>query len=93
MQIKKTQIKNILIQDLKQAEQIASQFTGGYSGSFSSAETFHKTLSETISRFENGDESAIDELWIWFAPTSHWDDFVGDSNLGNRIFEHLKQLK
>ena len=39
------------------------------------------------------DDSAIDELWIWFAPTSHWDDFVGEANLVNRIFEHLKQLK
>lgn len=93
MKINKLQIKKLLIQDLKQAEQIASQFTDGYSGSFSSAETFHKALSETISRFENGDDSAIDELWIWFAPTSHWDDFVRDSNLVNRIFEHLKQLK
>lgn len=93
MEIKKMQIKNILIQDLKQAQQIASHFTSGYSDSFSSAETFQQAFSETISRFENGDDSAIEDLWLWFTPTSCWDNFVGEANLGNRIFERLKELK
>lgn len=93
MNSNRTSIKRLLLLDLKIAEHELSQFSGGYSGKFDSAENFHKTLKRAITDFELGDESVINDLWNWFAPTCDWDDLVGDLNLGNRIFERLKELK
>ena len=82
-----------LISDLKKAERILSEYTGGYSGKHLSAEDFHKDLKERIERLEQGDESVIEDLWIWFAPTCRWDDFVGQIELGERIFQKLNRIK
>jgi hypothetical protein len=32
------------------------------------------------------------ELWGIFAPTSDWDDVIGDVSLGNKIFELIDKL-
>ena len=82
-----------LISDLKKAERIVSEYTGGYSGEHLSAEEFHKDLKERIERLEQGDESVIEDLWIWFAPTCQWDDFVGQIELGEKIFQKLNKIK
>jgi len=84
---------NNLISDLKKAEKILSEYSGGYSGEYWSAEEFHKDLVDRISKLENGDEAVIEELWTWFAPTCEWDDFVGDVNLGERIFQQLNKRR
>lgn len=84
-------MKNLLI-DLKQAEKIVSEYSGGYSGEHLSAEEFHKDLVDRINKLENGDMSVIEDLWIWFAPTCQWDDFVGDVELGEKIFRQLNRL-
>ena len=84
---------NSLISDLKQAEKILSEYSGGYSGEHFSAEEFHKDLVDRISKLENGDQSVIEDLWVWFAPTCQWDDFVGDIDLGERIFQQLSNIK
>ncbi len=82
-----------LIVDLKKAEKILSEYSGGYSGEHISAEEFHKDILDRIKRLENGDKSVIEDLWIWFAPTCQWDDFVGNIELGERIFQKLDKLK
>ena len=82
-----------IIKDLKKAKQILAEYSGGHSGKYLSAEEFYIDLSDRIAKLENGDESVIDDLWIWFAPTCQWDDFVGDVELGERIFQKLSQLK
>ena len=82
-----------LIADLKEAEKILSEYSGGYSGEHLSAEEFHKDILDRIKKLESGDESVIEDLWIWFAPTCQWDDFVGNIELGERIFKKLDKLK
>lgn len=82
-----------LISDLKKAGKILSEYLGGYSGEHLSAEEFHTDLIDRIKKLENGDESVIEDLWIWFAPTCQWDDFVGDIDLGERIFQRLNKIK
>lgn len=82
-----------ILKYLKQAESNLSNYSGGYSGEFLSAEEFHKKLSISISKLENGDDTVIEELWIWFAPTCAWDDFVGDIELGELIWNKLDKLK
>lgn len=84
---------NSLIADLKKAENILSEYSGGYSGEHLSAEEFHTDLVDRIKKLENGDESVIEDLWIWFAPTCQWDDFVGDIDLGEKIFLRLNKIK
>ena len=82
-----------LITNLKQAEKILSEYSGGYSGEHLSAEEFHKDLVDRINKLEGGDNTVIEDLWIWFAPTCQWDDFVGDVNLGEKIFRQLDKLQ
>jgi hypothetical protein len=94
IKIKKPNKKN-LIKLLDKAEKLVSEYSGGYSGIFLSAEEFHKALKLSIEQFKNGDNSKLDEFYIWFAPTSAWDDFVGSEgeNLANQIFEIVESLK
>ena len=82
-----------LISDLKRAEKILSEYSGGYSGEHLSAEEFHKDLVDRINKLENGDKSVIEDLWIWFAPTCQWDDFVGNAELGEKIFQKIEKIK
>ena len=85
--------RNSLIKDLKKSAEILSEFSGGYSGEHLSAEEFHQDLIDRIIKLENGDDSVLEDLWIWFAPTCQWDDFVGDVNLGERIYQKIIKLK
>lgn len=83
-----------LILLLERAEQMASQYSGGYSGSILSAEQFHSMLKQSIARLKAGEKSELHNLWLWFAPTCAWDDFIGSEgmNLGNDIFALLDKL-
>ena len=82
-----------LLSDLKKAEKILSGYSGGYSGEHLSAKEFHTDLADRIKKLENGDENVIEDLWVWFAPTCQWDDFVGDIDLGEKIFQQLDKIK
>ncbi len=82
-----------LITDLKKAERILSEYSGGYSGEHLSTEEFYTDLVDRIKKLVNGDESVIEDLWIWFAPTCQWDDFFGDIDLGETIFQQLDKIK
>ena len=82
-----------LIADLNKAEKILSTRSGGYSGEYLSAEEFHTDLVNRIKKLSDGDESVIEDLWIWFTPTCQWDDFVGNVELGERIFQRLNTIK
>jgi len=79
---------------LDKAEQIASKFQGGYSGQFLSAQEFHQALLNSINKLKEGDKSQIDALFLWFAPTSCWDDFIGKEGegLANEIFSLISKL-
>ena len=82
-----------LIKHLHKAEIELSNWSGGYSGEHFSAEEFRSDLRDRINRLEKGDRSVIEDLWIWFAPTCQWDDFVGDIKLGDIIFAKLNEIK
>jgi hypothetical protein len=83
-----------LIELLGKAEHLAGQFSGGYSGQFFSAEEFHAALVDSITKLKNGDNSQLDQLNIWFLPTSCWDDFVGrdGQDLANEISDLLVKM-
>src|SRR5438128_114503 len=80
---------------LDSAEELASHFTGGYSNHFFSAEDFHAALADSIAKLKSGDTDQLDILWLWFAPTCDWDDFIhGEGeDLANEIFPLLTDLK
>lgn len=84
-----------LYQLLDSAEKLAKQFTGGYSDHFFSAEEFHTALSDSIAKLKTGDMNQLDILWLWFAPSYDWDDFVQQDgeNLANNIFPLLSELR
>ena len=84
-----------LIQLLDKAERMAYKYSGGYSAEFLSAEEFHSELKTAIEEYKNGDATKLDLIYIWFAPTCAWDDFVGKEgeNLGNEIFYLVSKLK
>jgi hypothetical protein len=83
-----------LIDLLDKAEKQASEFQGGCSGQFLSAEEFHKALFDSINKLKQGDKTQLDELHIWFSPTSCWDDFIGKDgqDLANEISRRLSTL-
>ncbi|RZJ98735.1 MAG: hypothetical protein EOO46_24440 [Flavobacterium sp.] len=83
--------KESLLKDLKKAADRLSLCTGGYSGTYSSAEEFREDLVDRITKYENGDEAVLEDLRVWFAPTCHWDDLVGDIELGERIYQKIKK--
>ncbi|MBI5944307.1 MAG: hypothetical protein HY864_08055 [Chloroflexi bacterium] len=86
--------KIALVEELKDAYQLAAQYEGGYSSGFFDAKEFAAALKEAIILFENGDDdTSVKNLWLWFAPTTAWDTFVGSEGieLGNSIFEKLEQ--
>lgn len=87
--------KNRLIELLDKAEYLAKQFSGGYSGHFLSTEEFHKSLVDSIAKLKSGDLSQLDKLYLWFLPTSCWDDFIGSDgqDLGKTIFELVTKIK
>ena len=90
----KSKIQKLLIL-LDEAEQLVGQFTGGYSNRFIGAEEFHSALKISIQKLREGETTEIETLWIYFAPTCSWDDFVGleGMELGNEIFELLDAIK
>ncbi|MFQ3639150.1 MAG: hypothetical protein SNJ62_03965 [Chloracidobacterium sp.] len=85
--------KTALIEELKTAYQLVAQYEGGYSGEFFDAREFAEALKKAITLCESGDDTCVRKLWLWFAPTTAWDDFVGSEGmeLGNSIFEKLEQ--
>jgi hypothetical protein len=85
--------KTALIKELKNAYQLVSQYEGGYSGNFIDSKDFAAALKDAIALFESGDDTIVKNLWLWFAPTTAWDDFVGleGTELGNSIFGKLEQ--
>lgn len=89
---KNDELEKALIGNLKKACEVASQYSGGYSGEFLDAQEFYQALVETVTAFENGDTSQVKSLWVWFSPTTAWDDFIGmeGTELGNSIFSQLQ---
>lgn len=75
---------------LDKAIEILGQCSGGYSGEFLSAEEFHSAFVESVEKFKAGDVSHAKKLYIWFLPTSCWDDFVGSE--GNKIANKICPL-
>jgi len=90
---KTDRLKLQLITELKQACVIASNYQGGYSGEFLDAKEFHQALNASIQAFEKGDDTQAKNLWLWFAPTTAWDDFIreeGAAKIANSIFSKLE---
>jgi len=82
-----------LIDELKRAHNVAEKYEGGNSGEFLDAKEFASALNEAIQNFESSDDSCVKNLWLWFAPTSVWDDLIDidETELGNSCFEKLEQ--
>ncbi|MBD81444.1 MAG: hypothetical protein CL840_21175 [Crocinitomicaceae bacterium] len=60
-----------------------------------SAEEFTDKLKNEIDNIKKQDFPDLNLIWIWFAPTCHWDDFTkeDDSDIVNRIFEKVSLWK
>lgn len=84
-----------LLDDLEDAHKKVSLLTGGYSGDILSAEEFAKSLRQEIDNLKTQEFPDLTNVWLWFAPTGAWDDFVGvdKSGLGDRIFEQAALWK
>jgi hypothetical protein len=80
---------------LDKAVELAEEFTGGYSNHFFSAQEFHAALAESIAKLKAGDTDQLNDLWLWFAPTYDWDDFIHQDgqDLANEIFPLLTDLR
>lgn len=80
---------------LEKAAVLSSKYSGGYSERFLSAEEFHSGLSESIKVLKAGDTYEINKLYLWFAPTSDWNDYIGQEGekLANEIFSLLSEIK
>ena len=85
--------KSKLINELKIAYELSSQYEGGYSDMFTDAREFSVALKEAIESLESGNDSKVKDLWSWFAPTTEWDDLIGEKGLelGNSIFKKIQQ--
>jgi hypothetical protein len=81
---------NEILTELKKAHALASEFTGGYSERFFGAEEFAAALGKAIVELENGNLTVIDDLHLWFLPTSDWDDFVSVEGIG--LGQHISDL-
>jgi hypothetical protein len=84
-----------LLDDLNDAIKIVSKYSGGYSGDMISAEEFTQRLREEVDNIKQQDFPDLNLIWLWFAPTCHWDDFTSseDSDIANRIFEKVSIWK
>jgi hypothetical protein len=80
-----------LLIELRKAHELASQFSGGYSERFHSAEEFAHALGMAILELEAGNRAVLEQLDLWFLPTSDWDDLVrfDGLELGQRISDML----
>jgi len=89
------ELKEKLLKTLWRAEEIVSEFEGGYSERFIDAKDFHKSLNDAISSFENGNDSVLKDMYLWFLPTSDFDDFVGFAGMevANELCELIKKYK
>lgn len=67
----------LLTSELRKAHALALEFKGGFSDHFNNAEQFAKALGDAIEQFESGDASALEQVHLWFLPTSDWDDLIG----------------
>ena len=82
-----------LFKDLEKAKEILSQLTGGSSNSFNSVEDFYNAFVEELYDLKDQNVPDFEQICIWFAPTSAWDDFVGldGMEIANRIFERAEK--
>ena len=82
-----------LIEELKRASELLSEYKGGYSGEFLSAEEFYGALINEIKSIEQGNKTDLTRFYFWFAPTCEWDDFVAEEGegLGNKIFARVSK--
>ena len=55
----------------------------------------NEALIDAIDDIEYGNQTDLTRFWFWFAPTTAWDDFVGEEGieLGNRIFDRVDRWK
>lgn len=65
----------------------------GLSALFDSTEEFTTALEKNKDRLANRDLSCLDELAVWFAPTSVWDDTVSEIELAGEIEGLIKSLQ
>jgi hypothetical protein len=84
-----------LIKDLHKAEKLLSNNKGGSSTEFLSADDFYDALIDAIDDIEFGNKIDLTKFYFWFAPTSTWDNFMGNSGLeiGDKIFTRVDKWK
>lgn len=85
----------LLVVALDKAIELLRSYNGGcgLSTSFDSTEEFAAALEKHRDRLIERDLSCLDELAVWFAPTSDWDDCVGEIELANEIEGLIKSLR
>lgn len=62
---------------------------------YESAEALAQFIASQIPLLESGNitKEGLAELWRIFAPTSEFDDYLDDVDLGNQIFEDLEKMR
>ncbi len=87
----KNKLKQELIEELQKALVLIRKSPKNWSDHFISSNSFYEAMKDAIKRLKANDDSKIASLVSWFMPTYDWDDFVGDLELGNKIFKLLIQ--
>lgn len=84
-----------LLDDLHLAVEMIEKKSGCVSDVFSSSKEFSDEISNVIEGIESWNKTDLTKIWLWFAPTCAWDDFMGTegSELGNKIFERVDRWK
>jgi len=85
----KSEIRNNLIEKLEEAVEITGNCNDNYSDHFSNIDDFYQAMKNALDKIKSGDNSVLNSLTAWFVPSYDWDDFVGDVELGNKIFKLL----
>ena len=90
---------NNLCTDLDIAKSLLREYSGGYSGNFDCAEEFYNSFTQELEKLKNDLTKSkypdLDKFYMWFLPTSAWDDFVGldGLELANKILGKIEILK
>ncbi len=84
---------NELIEKIEIAIKMVAQSPDNWSDHFSSTEDFHRAMKDALEKLRSGDNSVINSLIAWFVPSYDWDDFVGDVDLGNEIYDLLIEYR
>lgn len=82
-------LRDRLLKKLKLAVELSRKCPDNWSEHFSSSKEFYEAMKDAYKKLKDGDNSVVVDFISWFIPSYDWDDFVGDVDLGNDIYDLL----